>query len=130
MIRGLIFVTAAGLALSGCCLDANGCFIQPQARVLVGWNGLDPLPKRHKVNRAKKIPKTSLAESKDSSPSEDELTKLKPYSKEWTAVFDTMNRAADDELKRKLVICRDCMPPEPDDRTGAITAGGYLSVRR
>lgn len=123
-------MTAAGLALGGCCLDGNGCYVHPQTTVLASWNGLDPLPKRHQVNRAKMIPKTSAAVSKNSSPSEDELTKLKPYSKEWTAALGAMNRAADDELRKKLVICRECMPPEPDDRTGAITAGGYLPVRR
>ena len=38
--------------------------------------------------------------------------------------------AAADELKRKLVICRGCMPPKPDDETGSIAVGGYIPARQ
>ena len=72
--------------------------------------------------------------SEDNSPGEEELAKLRPYSKEWGAVRDAIDRAADAKLKKKLIICRDCMPPEPDDQTGSIApkppAGGYLSFRQ
>ena len=85
--------------------------------------------------RAKRIPKTSVAVAapEDKSfPSEEELTKLKPYSKEWGAALDAINRAHDEKLKRTLIICRDCMPAEPDDQTSSIgskrAAEGYLSV--
>jgi hypothetical protein len=82
-----------------------------------------------------KIRKTSEAAApQDNSPSEEELSKLKPYSKEWGVALDAINRAADEKLKRKLIICRDCMLPEPDDQTGSIApkraAGGYLSFRQ
>jgi hypothetical protein len=35
--------------------------------------------------------------------------------------LDAINRAADAKLKKKLIICRGCMPPELDDQTGSIT---------
>jgi hypothetical protein len=140
MNRRLVFVIAAGLTLSGCCFDGSGCYVryvQPPTTALVSWDGLGPLPKRNQVKRAKRVPKTSVAvaASEDKSPSEEELSKLKPYSKEWGAALDAINRADDDKLKKKLIICRECMQPEPsDDQTGSITpqraAGGYLPSRQ
>jgi hypothetical protein len=35
--------------------------------------------------------------------------------------LDAINPAADAKLKKKLIICRGCMPPELDDQTGSIT---------
>jgi hypothetical protein len=74
----------------------------------------------------------AVAAPDDKSPSEEELSKLKPYSKEWGAALDAINRAYDDKLRKKLIICRDCIPPEPDDQTGSIgpkrAAEGYLSL--
>jgi len=134
MNRRLVFVIVAGLALSGCCLDGSGCYVQPPTTAPVAYREeLGALPKRNKVKRAKQAPTTIAAvASEDKSPSEEELSKLKPYSKEWTAVLDAINRAEDAKLKKKLVICRDCIPPEPDDQTGSIgpkrAAEGYLSL--
>jgi hypothetical protein len=133
MSRPLVFVIAAGLALSGCCLG-SGCYIQPPTNALTSWDGLGPLPKRNNVKRAKVRKTSEPAASEDNSPSEEELAKLRPYSKEWGAVRDAIDRAADAKLKKKLIICRDCMPPEPDDQTGSIApkraAGDYLSFRQ
>jgi hypothetical protein len=139
MTRRLIFVIAAGLALSGCCFDGNRCYVhyvQPRAIALASWDGLGPLPRRNTVKkRAKKIPNKSLAMSApedNSLPSEEELTKLKPYTKERGAALDAINRVYEEKLKRKLIICRVCMPPELDDQTGSIgskrAAEGYLSL--
>jgi hypothetical protein len=69
-----------------------------------------------------KVRKTSEAvASEDDSPSEEELAKLRPYSKEWGAVLDAINRAADAKLKKKLIICRSCTPPALNDQTAAIS---------
>jgi hypothetical protein len=119
MSRRLAFVIAAGSALGGCCMG-SGCYIQPQAFALTSWDGLSSLPKRSKVKPVK-VRKTSEAvASEDESPSEKELAKLRPYSKEWGAALDAMNRAADAKLKKQMIICRGCMPPEQDDQTGSI----------
>ena len=139
MNRRLFFVIAAGLALSGCCFDGSGCYVhyvQPRTIALASWDGFGPLSRRNTMKkRAKKIPNTSVAVAapEDKSlPNEEELTKLKPYSKEWGAALDAINRAYDDKLKRKMIICRDCMPREPDDQTGSIATKrateGYLSL--
>jgi hypothetical protein len=128
MSRRLLFVIMAGLALSGCA--GGGRYIQPPTTALANWDGLGPLPKRNHVKRVKVRKTSEDVVSRDNSPSEDELSKLKPYSQEWTAVLDGMNRAADDRLRRKLIICRGCMPPETDDQTGSIAVGGSPSFRQ
>jgi hypothetical protein len=127
MSRRLLFVIVAGLALSGCAESAR--YVQPPTDGLASWDGLGSLPKRNHVKRLKARRTSDAVASKDSSPTEDELSKLKPYSQEWTAVLDGMNRAADDKLRRKLIICSGCMPPETDGQTDSMAAGGYPSFR-
>jgi hypothetical protein len=119
MSRRLAFVIAAGSALGGCCMG-SGCYIQPQTYALTSWDGLGSLPKRNNVKLVK-VRKTSEAvASEDESQSEEELAKLRPYSKEWAAALDAMNRAADAKLKKQMIICRGCMPQEQDDQTSSI----------
>ena len=133
MSRRLAFLIVAGLALSGCCLNGSGCYIPPPNSALTSWDGLGPYPKRNHVKRLKVRTTNEAVVSDDNSPSEEELSKLRPYSEEWGAVFEAINRAADSKLKKKLIICRDCLPPEPDDQTGSITSNGtagYLPSRR
>jgi hypothetical protein len=125
MVRRLIFVIAAGLALSGCCLG-GGCYIALPNNALANWDGLGPLPTRtppRKYSHVKRVKVRKVDEAaapattpEDDSPGEEELAKLKPYSKEWGAVLNAINRAADEKLKKKLIICRDCMPPDQPDQ--------------
>lgn len=131
MTRRLVFVFASSLALGGCCLG-SGCYIQPPTGALASWDGLDPMPKpfHAKAVRVKVQTPSQTVASKERSPGEEELARLKPYSREWVAMLTAINRAADDELRKKLVICRGCLPPEPDDRTGSIADGGYLPARQ
>jgi hypothetical protein len=118
----LVFVIAAGLALSGCCLG-SGYYIPPPPNVLTSWDGLHPFPKRNNQKRVK-VRKTSEVVTEDNSPNEEQLAKLRPYSKEWGEVLDAINRAADVKLKKRLIICRGCLPPESDDQTASID--GFL----
>jgi hypothetical protein len=131
MSRRLVFVFAAGLTLGGCCFG-SGCYMQPPTGPLAAWDGLGPAPTRFqaKVVKAKLQRPSQAVGSGETSPSEADLAKLKPYSAEWTAMLVAINRAADDELRKKLVICRDCLPPEGDDRTGSVADGGYLPARQ
>jgi hypothetical protein len=126
--RPLAFVFAASLSLGGCCF--GGCYVQPPTGPLASWDGLGPLPKpfHAKLAGPKAIPKPQPAAVKSDTPSEADLAKLKPYSKEWTIVLNAINRAADEELRRKLMICQGCLPPDPDEPTGAIGYGGYLPI--
>jgi hypothetical protein len=120
----LIFVMAAELFLGGCCHGAGGDFQAP-GNAASNWNvpfraSFAPFPKRHHARRVivRKASETSATD--DVSPSEEDLAKLRPYSQEWGAALDAMNRAADAKLKRKLIICNGCMPPGPDDQTSSI----------
>ena len=119
MSRRLVFVIAAGLTLSGCCLG-SGRYIQPSPLTLTSWDGRTPLPKRKHVKPAN-VRKTSKAVASDEdSLHEAELGALKPYSNEWWSVRDAIDRAAEVKLAKKMIICRDCMPKEPEDQTGSI----------
>src|SRR5258708_10846700 len=121
---------AGGLGVRGCCVG-GGCYVQAPNSALANWDGLGPPPKRNDVKRVKVRKTSERVASKDDSPSEEELArseaelaKLKPYSKEWAVALDALNRAVDAKLKKKLIICRNCMPPEQADQTGSITPNG------
>ena len=133
MSRRFAFVIVAGLALSGCCLGSGCYYIPPPTSALTSWDGLGSLPKRNHVKRVKVRETSETPVSEDNSPpsEEEQLAKLRPYSREWGAVFDAINRAHDAKLKEKLIICRDCMPPDPDDQASIApkrTVEGYLSL--
>lgn len=117
----LIFVIAAGLALSGCCCLGSGCYIQPPSAALTRWAGLGPVPVRHNIKPAKARKKSEVAAFDEESSKEAELATLKPYSLEWWSVRDAIDRAAEIKLTKKLIICRGCVPSQPDDQTGSIT---------
>src|SRR3977135_3863068 len=102
MARELFFVIAAGLALSGCCLQGECYFPAPKV-ALTNWHGLPLVPKRHDVQRLKIRKTIHLVPPEDNSPTEEDLAKLRPYSKEWGAVLDAINSAADAKLKEKLI---------------------------
>jgi len=112
-------IAAAGLALSGCC-PGTGCYIQPPSSALTRWDGPGLFPKRNAVKRAKPRKKSVTLPSGDDSPQEAELAALKPYSKEWWSVRDAIDRADEVKLAKKLIICRDCIPSNPNDQTGSI----------
>ncbi len=130
MARRLAFAIAAGLALGGCCHDM-GSYVPPsnaQAKFV-------PLPKPHHLKRARpRHTANTEVTSNAIPPSEDELSKLDPVSKERRAALDAINGAADDELRKKLVICRGCMQPAPDDQLSSIWPSrapqGYLAIQK
>jgi hypothetical protein len=120
MSRRSVFVIAASLAVTGCCLEGS-CYIQSPTNTMASWDGLDSQPKGGNGKTAK-IRKTSEpAVSNDASFNEAELAALKPYSIEWWSVRDAIDRAADVRLAQKLIICRGCLPSETDDQTASIT---------
>lgn len=129
MARRLAFAFAAALALGGCCQDIRGYVPPSNAREF----GPIPKPKHVKRIRSRHSSKASLS-SNHASPSEHELAKLEPHSKEWVSALDALNQAADDELRKKLMICRGCDQRVDEDQTSAVwptrAADGYLSLQR
>ena len=125
MSRRLTFVIAVELLLGGCCRE-TGRYMPAPDHAMSAWNvshriSRAPLPKRRRAMLAI-VPKMSATPTaQDTSPNEEDLAKLRPYSKEWGAALDAMNRAADAKLKKKLIICNGCLSPEPNDRISSIT---------
>jgi hypothetical protein len=123
MTRRLAFAIAAGLALGGCCHDIGAHVPASNARAEFG-----PLPKLSHLKRVRSRHTGNTAVS-SISPSEDKLSRLD--SKEWSAAED---QAADDELRKKLVICRGCEQPATEDQVSVVwptrAAEGYLSIQR
>jgi hypothetical protein len=119
MNRRLVFAITAALTLSGCSLGSE-CCIQPKTSTQTGWDGLGAVPVHNKVKFAKARKKSGTMASRGASTKESELAALKPYSEEWWSVRDAIDRAAEVELAKKLIICRDCMRSKPDDLTGSI----------
>jgi hypothetical protein len=130
MARRLAFAIGAGLALGGCCHDI-GSYVPPSStRAEVG-----PLLKLHRAHRAKpRHTKYVGLTSNAVSPSENGLSQLDPNSKEWNAALDAISRAADEELKKRLIICKGCEQPVPGEQTGSIwptrADAGYLSIQK
>jgi hypothetical protein len=124
MARGLAFTIVAALALGGCCHDI-GSYVPPsnaQAKFA-------PRPKPHYAKRTKPRRASTLeVTSTVIPPNENGGPKLD------TDAIDAINRVADDELKKKLVICRGCTQPAPDGQLNSIwptrAAEGYLSIQK
>ena len=119
MTRRFKFLIAASLAVTGICLGVI-CYARPSADTMANWDGFDSLPKRGdgKVGIIRKTGEPPASDS--ASADEAELVALKPYSPEWWSVRDAIDRTADVQLARKLIICRGCLPSEPNDQMGVI----------
>ena len=124
MARRLAFTIAAGLALSGCCHEM-GSYVPPSNELAKFASH----PKPHHAKRTKPRHASNLeVTSNVSPPDENGDPKLD------TDAIDAINRAADDELKKKLVICRGCAQPAPNGQLNSIwptrAAEGYLSIQK
>jgi hypothetical protein len=125
MSKRLAFAVTAGLVLSGCS-HSSGCYLPPPGSPLTSWDGLgsDPTAIKAKSTTARKSTHAQVMEGStvtvEADAEESALAGLKPYSGEWWSARDAIDRAAEVKLAKKLIICRDCMPPKPDDSTGSI----------
>src|SRR5664280_2704052 len=108
-----VYVTAAALALSGCCYGgaglqarAPGPYAQPP-HVRMAWDGFGrPLTNRGRgTPKAQKTAHSRAAEPDGIAAKEAELTKLKAYSPERWSVRDAIDRAENVRLAKTLIIC-------------------------
>jgi hypothetical protein len=98
MARQSAFALALVLFLGGCCHDRLGY----SAMYPVKYAEIRPRPKSHRVKPARvRNANNSIVMFED-------------------ALSGEYDASADDELKRKLVICRGCGPPTSDSRTSSI----------
>jgi hypothetical protein len=123
MARRLAFTIAAGLALSGCCHDM-GSYIPPSSELAkFAFH-----PKPHHARRTKPRHASNLEVTNVVPPGENEVSNL------GTDAIDAINRAADDELRKKLIICRGCAAAAEDGHISSIwptrAAEGFLSIEK
>lgn len=124
MISKCIAFLVAALMLANCCALGSGC--APESRAPIAWDGLgsaptldtqpvEPRPKKHARAKREIIvgPLDAAASVQDSN--------VQPKD-EWE-----QQQAADQEeevkLKRKLMICRNCLAPESarNDTVGSLS---------
>jgi hypothetical protein len=104
--------------LSGCSAPGNGLYA-PLRQTPTAWNGADhPARVRTEgqVIRSARFlhPKTEAIVGSIGYKSPDPA--LKPYSKEWFAQQEAIDREADAALVKKMTICRGCQsPPKESD---------------
>ena len=111
--RCIIFIFAA-IALAGCCASGNGCYT-PVPGVPIASDGLGPVQPEtgqdseaqpRKITRTKK--ESAVGPVVTSEPS------LKPEGKEAWAQQEAADKAEEERLTKKLMICRNCQPaPSP-----------------
>jgi hypothetical protein len=49
------------------------------------------------------------------------LATLRPYSREWFALYEDIEAEEDKRIKGKLVICRGCFSKPDEDSTGSLS---------
>jgi hypothetical protein len=122
MILKCIAFLAAALMLAGCCALGNGC--APESGAPIAWDGLDsapatdtqpvePQPKKHA--RAKR---EIIVGPLDAAATEQNR-KVQPKDR-WEQE-QAADQADEMRLKRKLMICRNCLAGESarDDATSS-----------
>jgi hypothetical protein len=112
LARLTVFVVAA-IALSGCCALGTGCGV-PTAGVMSNWDGIGTGPDDGMM------PEQPMTEPQQQ-PSKKKMARARGGAEgqsEQGMAEDLSTPDADAALARKLVICRDCMPPARDAAAG------------
>jgi hypothetical protein len=115
-----IALLVAATALAGCCLSSNGCYV-PLAREPSIGNGLgaasiDEAEPSKDTPRPKERPKKKVIIE---SGRELAGAKLKPEGKDIYLQQETADRAAEEKLTKKLMICSDCLPRQTNKDAGS-----------
>jgi hypothetical protein len=121
-MRGfLMLAIAASVAATGCGVGVI-CYARSSTYTIASHDGLGSLPQKDAENSGTSRETSEPVASDAALPGEAELAALKPYSPQWWSVRDAIDRAADAQLAKKLIICQGCFPSEHDDGTGLATA--------
>jgi hypothetical protein len=111
-----LLLALAVVALCGCSALGNGDYA-PLPGTPTAWDGLGPPPRDRTegpVRRSVRIlrPKTEIILGSLGKGTAEPT--LKPYSKEWFAKQEALDRASDAALSKKMIICRGCLSPPQD----------------
>ena len=108
-----LLLALAVAALSGSSAPGNGLYA-PLPQNPAAWNGADhpaldktegPAHRSARILRPKDAIMVGSIEHRNPDPP------LKPYSKEWFAQQEAIDREADTALVKKMTICRGCLSP-------------------
>lgn len=104
-------------ALGGCA-TADHSSRQSLPGKSYAWDGLgrDPNETVRPIRRKAREVASSKPSAQDD---EAKLAALPEYSKEWMALSEAIEARADARLARVMMICRGCLPPAEQDRTGS-----------
>jgi hypothetical protein len=121
LLKCCTFALSAVL-LAGCCGYGTSRYSPPRA--LIAWDGLGRSPDDVRSATAHKSIRRTKTEA-ITEPDYDAIdgSNVEPHSKEWWALREKADRVADAALARKLVICRECLPPpvQDGDATASVT---------
>ena len=119
---GLFLIAAA---LGGCCLSPNGCYA-PVAGAPIAWDGLGSPPAdaaEPPVAQAADRPKKPSQPKKQivTGPLGESATepKRKLEGRDIYLQEEAADRAAEEKLTKKLMICSNCMPARTQDDASA-----------
>jgi hypothetical protein len=106
------FLLALSAAVLSGCSEVNRIYA-PLAQTPVAWNDADDHPirrtgTRHHTVKPAKILDPNSADIVGSVGDKTPEPALKPYSKEWLAREEAIDREANAALVKKMRICRDC----------------------
>jgi hypothetical protein len=118
----IIALAFVATALAGCCVSGNGCYA-PVANVPLAWDGLGTAPTelgQPGENRARKTsrPKREIIVGPIDAVAAEPKPKLE--GREAYLAQEAADRADEDRLTKKLVICTNCMPRSKPEATGAV----------
>ena len=113
IIRHFSILTAIGLVLTACASP-----LPPTVR-RVAWNGLSQHSNKHPPDK-QSLANESLTKPDPHAEKEKILATLRPYSREWYALYEDIEAEEDKRIKGKLVICRGCFSKPDEDFTGSL----------
>jgi hypothetical protein len=122
MFLKCIALLTTALTLANCCASGNGC--APVSGAAIAWDGLGTAPTEN-TQSDKPAPKRHGRSSREIIIGPLDASAVEPNSKvppksEWEQQ-QAAEQADEVRLRRKLVICRDCVPAESahDEATGS-----------
>lgn len=107
MISKCIVFLVAALLLANCCISGSGCGAPTGSPV--AWDGLGPAP----AEDTQAIEPTPNRVHSKKDIAARPLQNGKPQSGDSWERQQATDQDEEARLKRKLVICRDCVAPEP-----------------
>ena len=118
MISRCIQIIFAAVALAGCCASGNGCYA-PTPGVPIAWDGLGTAPSATDQGSDSRPRKTTRAKREIIvGPVVTTEPNSKPEGKEAWVRQEAADRADEERLAKKLMICRNCQPaPTHEDST-------------